>query len=135
MFRKIVSLVLTLLLAVATNSVTAFAESSAEKEAQQTAKIKASIQALGTGEKAKAKLKLKDGTKLEGYVSAANDESFVLTNAKTATVTTVTYPQVKQVKGHNLSTGTKVAIGVGILAAVAFAIVLAKGGDIELSNR
>jgi hypothetical protein len=32
--------------------------------------------------------------------------------------TQVAYPQVKSVKGNNLSTGAKIAIGVGIAAAV-----------------
>jgi hypothetical protein len=36
--------------------------------------------------------------------------------------TTVAYPQVKSVQGNNLSTGTKIAIGAGVAAAVIFII-------------
>jgi len=39
-------------------------------------------------------------------------------DAKTGTTTSVTYADVMQVKGHNLSTGVKVAI-IGLAAAVA----------------
>lgn len=39
-------------------------------------------------------------------------------DVKTGAATTVPYPQVKQVKGNNLSTGTKIAIGLGIVAGV-----------------
>ena len=35
---------------------------------------------------------------------------------------TIAYPQVKSVKGNNLSTGAKIAIGVGIVAAIIFII-------------
>ena len=36
--------------------------------------------------------------------------------------TTIDYPQVKSVKGNNLSIGAKIAIGVGIAAALVFII-------------
>ncbi len=35
---------------------------------------------------------------------------------------TVAYPQVKQVKGNNLSTGAKIAVGVAIVLTIAFLI-------------
>jgi hypothetical protein len=37
---------------------------------------------------------------------------------KTGSAETVTYPQVKQVKGNNLATGWKICIGVGIFIGV-----------------
>ena len=45
-------------------------------------------------------------------------ESFAVVDDKTGAATTVTYPQVKQVKGNNLSTGVKIAIGIAIFLAV-----------------
>ena len=63
-------------------------------------------------------LKLKDGKKLKGYIVQANESNFVVMEEKTATPTEVPYPQAKQVKGNNLSTGAKIAIGVGILLGV-----------------
>jgi hypothetical protein len=106
-----------------------FARSQAEKEAQHTARVKAGILKLGTGEKARVKLRLRDKTKLEGYVSAASAESFTVTDPKTGVATAVTYAQVKQIKGHNLSTGAKIAIGFGVLVGallVTFLILNAK---------
>ena len=41
---------------------------------------------------------------------------------KTGGATEVPYPQVKSVKGNNLSTGAKIAIGVGIAILVIYAI-------------
>ena len=101
---------------------TAQAKSAAEREAKHAANVKQSIFKLGTGENALIKLQLRDNTKLEGYVSQAGDESFVVTNARTGVATTVAYPQVVKAKGHNLSTGAKIAIGVSI--AVLLAVIL-----------
>jgi hypothetical protein len=61
---------------------------------------------------------LQDKTRLAGYISEAKSDSFVVTNAKTGAMTTVAYSEVTQVKGHNLSTGAKIAIGIGIGAAI-----------------
>ncbi|HWT01324.1 MAG TPA: hypothetical protein VN256_13835 [Pyrinomonadaceae bacterium] len=70
------------------------------------------------GEAARVKVKLRDKTKLEGCVSASDGEGFTVVNPKTGAATPVAYAQVKSVKGNNLSTKAKIAIGVGIAAAV-----------------
>jgi hypothetical protein len=92
----------------------AHAITKAEKQTQFSEKVKANIVKLGTGKDARIWVKLKDRTKLEGYVSEAGTDTFVITNVKNGTSTIVPYPQVKQVKGNNLSSGTKIAIGVGV---------------------
>ena len=92
----------------------AMANSHPEKEAARVAKIKTSIAKLGTGTDAKIKVTLSDKTKLAGYVSQANAESFVITDAKTGASTEVPYPNVTQAKGKNLSTGAIIAISAGI---------------------
>jgi hypothetical protein len=84
------------------------------EEAKLTAKVKREIARLGIGEEAHIELKLRDNTKLKGYVSEITEEHFTVTNTKTGMATVVTYPEVKKVKGNNLSTGAKIAIGVGI---------------------
>ena len=80
--------------------------------------MKRAVLSLGTGERALVKVGLRDGTRLEGYVAAAGDSSFTVVSTRTGAATAVAYPQVGQVKGHNLSTGAKVAIGVGIVVLV-----------------
>lgn len=87
-------------------------------------KVRSAIAKLGTGTQAKIKVKLTDGTKLKGYVSEINAESFSVTNDKTGTVTEVNYGNAKQVKGNNLSTGVKIAIGLGILLGIIIAVAL-----------
>ncbi|HEX8772972.1 MAG TPA: hypothetical protein VF735_05155 [Pyrinomonadaceae bacterium] len=122
MFKKMFSLVLVALLVNAAGMRLAYADSKEEKQARFAEKVKASVMKLGTGEAARVKVRLRDKTKLEGYISAANGEGFIITNPKNGIATQVAYPQVKSVKGNNLSTGAKIAIGAGIAAAIIFII-------------
>ncbi len=118
MFRKLFSLALVALLLNSVGMRLAYADSKEEKQARFAEKVKVNVQKLGTGETARVKVKLRDKTKLEGYISAIREEDFTVTDRKTGAATTIAYPQVKSVKGNNLSTGAKIAIGAGIAAAV-----------------
>ena len=118
MVKKIVSLVLVGLLINLAGVKVARADSKEEKQARFAEKVKASVLKLGTGETARVKVQLRDTTKLEGYISAADGNGFTVTNPKTGTATSMTYPQVKSVKGNNFSTGAKIAIGIGIAFVV-----------------
>lgn len=122
MFKKLFSLALVALLINVAGMRLAYADSKEEKEARFAEKVKASVLKLGTGEAARVKVKLRDQTKLEGYISVSDGEGFTVINPKTGMATSVAYPQVKSVKGNNLSTGAKIAIGAGIAAAVIFII-------------
>lgn len=81
MFRKISSLVLTSLLLHIALVTPVAANTKEEKNARRTEKVKAGIANLGAGVAARVKLKLHDGTKLNGYVREAGDESFVVVDA------------------------------------------------------
>jgi hypothetical protein len=116
MFRKICSVALAALLLQAA-AVPAFAKTEAEKEARRVEKIRAQLAKLGTGKDALVRLELRDKTRLEGYVSEAGAESFVVTD-RAGKATTVAYPQVGKARGNNLSTGAKIGIGVGIAAGI-----------------
>ncbi|HEY0169792.1 MAG TPA: hypothetical protein VGB98_01980 [Pyrinomonadaceae bacterium] len=112
MLKRICSVALAALLLQAA-AAPAFAKSSPEKEARRVEKVRAQLAKLGTGKDAVVRLELRDKTRLEGYVSEAGPESFVVTD-KAGVATTVPYPQVGKAKGNNLSTGAKIGIGVGI---------------------
>ena len=102
--------------------VAVFAETTAEKEAKFAEKVKANIIKLGTGKDARVEVKLRDKTKLKGYVSQINENSFVVVEDKTGNASEVPYPNAKQVKGNNLSTGVKIAIVVGVIFIVSVLI-------------
>ena len=120
MFKKFCSVVLSALLLQAA-AVPAFAATSAEKEARRAEKVRTQLAKLGTGSDARIKLVLRDKTKLEGFVSQVGATTFAVTD-RAGKTTTVEYAQVGKAQGNNLSTGAKVAIGVGIGAAVTLII-------------
>lgn len=88
-------------------------------------KVKAKIAKLGVGEKAKATVFLKDGTKIKGYIGQAGSDDFVLRDRKTDAPTTIRYSEVAKVdnnRGH--STARNLGIGIGIGAGAFLAILL-----------
>ena len=122
MFRKLFTLLLIALVTNLGGVRLVYADSKEEKQERFAEKIKANVLNLGTGESTRVRVKLRDQAKLEGYISDAGAETFTITNKKTGVATTVAYPQVKSVQGNNLSTGAKIAIGVGIAATIIFII-------------
>jgi hypothetical protein len=122
MIRKVLSVLLVGLLIQLACAYPVFANTDAKKDYERAEKVRAGIAQLGTGPDARVKIKLRDKTKLEGYVSEAGPDQFTVTDVKTGAATSVEYSQVKQAKGNNLSTGAKIAIGVGIGVGVAILI-------------
>ena len=107
-----------------------YARSKEEQETRLAEKVKEGIHKLGTGAEARVAVKLRDKRKLKGYVSEAGEDSFVIVDEKTRASSTVTYSQVKQVKGNNVSTAAKIAIGVGvILLPIIIALIFVSTGD------
>jgi hypothetical protein len=88
----------------------------------QPEKIRAGIYKLGMGKDARVKVKLRDKTELQGYISEVSEDSFTVTDLKTEASSVVAYPNVRQVKGHNLTTRTKIIIGVAIAVGVGIAL-------------
>ena len=122
MLKRICSVMLAALLLQAA-AVPAFASTSVEKkEAKRAEKVRTQLTKLGTGKDSRVRVELRDKTKLEGYVSAADAESFTVT-ARDGKTTNVPYQDVKKAQGNNLSTGAKIAIGAGIGAGVTLLII------------
>lgn len=103
------------------------ANSNSEKDASVLQKVKAGIVKLGVGQSSRVSLTLKDKTKVAGYISEIGDDSFVVANMESGERTTVAYPAVVQVKGNNLTTRTKVIIGVAIAAGIAITLYIVRG--------
>lgn len=122
MTKKLLSLVLSLFI-IGLSVLPACARSGTSGQGEGVSRTKSQVAKRGIGPKAKVKVTLLDGTKLEGYISEAGADSFTVTDAKTGGSMVVVYSQVKQLKGDGLSTGKKIALGVGIVA-VAFTIII-----------
>ena len=85
---------------------------------------KTEVAKLGLGEKARATITLKNGTKIKGYVSRADENDFVIRDRKTDSPTTINYADVAKVqKNRGHSTARNLAIGIGIGAGALLAII------------
>lgn len=123
-FKKLLSFALVgLILNLALYS-TAKADVSLVKVAKFAEQVKANIAQLGTGKDAKIEIKLKDGTKLKGYVSAAKDTSFILVTEDTGMSKEIPYPQVQKAKGKNSKTGLRI---LAVVAVVGLLVLLSYG--------
>ena len=97
-----------------------------DKQAQKMEKIRTQVTKLGVGEKARATIKLKDGTTTKGYVYSAGDDDFVMRDRKTDNPTTIRYADVAKVEAdHGNSPGGHIATGVAVgVAAVVTAVLV-----------
>lgn len=84
-------------------------------------KARAAVQKLGVDPQRRVEVKLLDGTKLKGSISAAGDDTFNITDAKSGAPRTVAYADVAQVKksgGGGLSTRGWIIIAAAAATAV-----------------
>ncbi|HEV2801952.1 MAG TPA: hypothetical protein VGW12_15855 [Pyrinomonadaceae bacterium] len=88
------------------------------KEGEFAERVKTAVARLGTGTDVRVEVKLRDKTKLKGYVGSADESGFSLVDDRTNTATHIAYPQVKQMKGQNFSTGEKILLGVLIFLVI-----------------
>lgn len=87
------------------------------EDAQLAGKARVSIAKLGTGKDARVEVRLRDNTKVKGYVSRAEEDSFTVTDSRTGVSRTVAYNDVTKVskQGNGFSTMTKVLIGAAVV--------------------
>ena len=134
MLKKIITFVLaSLLFSLSSVNLAYAADFNEIKDAKFAVKVKEGIKKLGIGKDAQVEIKLRDKTKLKGYISEAGENSFVVNNTKTGESTVVPYPAVKKAKGKNLNTGVKIALyaalAIGItIAAVVILVTLGERG-------
>ena len=123
MFKKYLSLALVFLLANVLTAVPALAGPKSSGQAQSIEQIKTKLAKIGVGEKARATVRLKDGTKIKGYVAEVRDTEFVMRDRKTNEPRTVSFQDVAKVesnRGH--STARNLGLGIGIGAAAVLGI-------------
>jgi hypothetical protein len=92
----------------------------AQESARPADRARAAVQNLGVSPKRRVEVKLQDGTRLKGSISAAGDDTFTINDSKTGAPRTVAYADVAQVKKSRggLSPLTWVIIGGAAATAV-----------------
>jgi hypothetical protein len=122
--KKLLTMIVACLVLTAVSVRPVAAASNAEKQLRFAGKVKSGIAKVGSGLETRVELKLRDKTRLKGYISEIGENEFVVTDAKTGASNRVAYTDVAQVKGNNLGTGAKIAIGVGIGVGLTILVVL-----------
>jgi hypothetical protein len=123
MLKKYLSLALVLLLTNVFLVVPAQARTQPIKQEQTVETIKIKVAKLGVGEKARATVRMKDGTKIKGYITEARDTDFVIRDRKTNEPHVVNYADVAKVeKNSGHSTARNLALGIGIGAGAVLGI-------------
>lgn len=122
MLNRFLIIILSILLSVGSGLRSAQAQPI--EEARLVAKARADIHRLGVGRDARVEVRLRDKTRLRGYLSEAGEESFTVTDSKTGASRTIAYADVTQVKkpGGGVSMRAWVLIGAAAAAAVIVAI-------------
>lgn len=95
------------------------------RDTNAAAKARLKVETLGAN--ARVDVKLLDGTKLKGYVSAKDQDGFTVTDSKTAANSAVRYSEVSEVKkagGGGGSTKTWIIVGSAIAGAVVTWIII-----------
>lgn len=95
--------------------------SSDAKRAEKAREVKEKVAKLGTGREAVVKVKLYSDTEYRGFISRAGADDFEVATVGGSTHT-VRYDDVRSIGGKNMTTGKKIAIGVGIGAGIALFI-------------
>ena len=130
MLKRLFSISLVVLLFHAGNSLLIHDVARAQSDAASD-KVKAEVAKRGTGPKAKVTVKLKDRTKLKGYISNASADSFTLSDSETGQLRTLAYSDVSEVKKQGgMSLAAKIGIGLGAgVGALALLYAIGCSGD------
>jgi hypothetical protein len=89
--------------------------------------IKSQVAKIGVGEKAKATITKKDGTKTKGYIARADEDDFVIRDRKTDAPTTIRYSDVAKVernRGHSTAKHVALGVSIGVGAVIATLLII-----------
>jgi hypothetical protein len=93
----------------------------------EAAQVRTKVQSIGAGPKARVEVKLRNKSKVKGYVSGSGSDSFTIISSQTGSTETVAYADVAEVKksGGGLKTLTWIILaGVAVTAVVVGATVI-----------
>jgi hypothetical protein len=81
---------------------------------------RAAVQKLGAGTKKRVEVRMQDGSKLSGSISAVGEDTFTVTDTKTGAARALAYGDVARVKksGGGLSARTWIILGAVAVTAV-----------------
>jgi hypothetical protein len=128
-FKRVLAIMLTgMLMTMATGlrPINAQSFQAAGPDDPRAAKGRLDVAKLGVGEKARVEVKLRDNSKLKGYIGEANEDSFTVVNSKNGSEQRIAYADVQKVNkaGSGFSTRSWIILGAAVAGAVATWIIL-----------
>ena len=126
LLKRVASLLLASLFALsASSSATTRAQSATEVATAQKARTSATR--LGVNPDRRVEVKLRDKTKLKGYISAVGQDSFTITDARSGASQTVAFADVSEIKKASSGWSTKTwAILGGVAAGAIVTLIVVK---------
>lgn len=98
-------------------------------ETRKVERVRSGLLKIGTGEETRVAVRLRDGSRLKGYIFATDTETFSVADLKTGMRQTVGYSDVAQIRAQNLTSGQKLAIGSAVIVALLLALLYAARGN------
>jgi len=126
MTKRLLIVMLTLLLMNAHSHAAFGVQAQTQADAQTLEQVRSKIARLGVGEKAKTTLRLKDGSKVKGYVAQIRETDVVIRDRQTDQPTPVLFRDIARVddnRGHG--TAKKIGLGVAIGAGAVLVVIAA----------
>ncbi len=115
MFKRLLALVVAVLSA----NLVSVSSGIAQKKDLSPEEARAQISNLGTGPKALVRVTLRDGKKVQGWLSSVAGDHFTVTNEKSGAATSIAFEDIRAVKSLRPSKGAVIAAVAGGLALVA----------------
>src|SRR4030095_4829858 len=103
-------------------------QSAFSQDSRAVQEIQIKVAKLGVGHYARIEAKLRDGSKVKGYISAAENDSFTVTDSKSGAVQMIPYANVASVKkpSRGLSPLTWGILGGAAAAAIIVGVTVIK---------
>ena len=130
MFRKILSLLVVMLLMNSLSGASVFAAQQSDDAEVEKVRIKVAKQ--GLGDKARVTVRMKDGTKVKGFVSQAGANDFTVRDRKTGEPTLIRYSDVAKLennRGHSTLRNVLIGVAVGVGAFLALIAITIANDD------
>jgi hypothetical protein len=92
----------------------------------RAAKVRSDVLKLGAGDKAGVEVKLRDSSKVKGYIGETTEDSFTLVDSKNGSDQRIAYADVEKVKkaGGGFSSRSWLILGAAVAGAVATWIIV-----------
>ena len=115
---KITALLITLLLTCSWSAVFAKEPTSRQKEELTVDEIKTKLSRIGLGDEARVTVRLKNGSKVKGYITIVGQNEFVVYSTKDAVPVRIAYSDVEKVEDNRPRFAKSLARSFAIRAGV-----------------